>query len=109
MKPNKGYTELQAENSRLLATSLLLIQSLITVPLLPPSLVVYSVAASSMATLKQPTNRVVAIIAEYVPESDIKQLIAYARANNKISVEIMIDLSESADICVNCLHLLQWI
>lgn len=38
-----------------------------------------------MAALKQPTIRVVAIIAEGVPESDTKQLIAYARANNKVT------------------------
>lgn len=44
----------------------------------------YSAAASSMSALKQPTIRVVAIIAEGVPESDTKQLIAYARANNKV-------------------------
>lgn len=37
-----------------------------------------------MAALKQPTIKVVAIIAEGVPESDTKQLIAYARANNKV-------------------------
>lgn len=37
-----------------------------------------------MSALKQPTIRVVAIIAEGVPESDTKQLIAYARANNKV-------------------------
>ncbi|CAL0300970.1 unnamed protein product [Lupinus luteus] len=42
-----------------------------------------SAAASSMAALKQPTIRVVAIIAEGVPESDTKQLIAYARSNSK--------------------------
>ncbi|KAM3349076.1 hypothetical protein ACQJBY_022311 [Aegilops geniculata] len=42
-----------------------------------------SAAASSMSALKQPTVRVVAIIAEGVPESDAKQLISYARANNK--------------------------
>ena len=41
-----------------------------------------------MAALKQPTIRVVAIIAEGVPESDTKQLIAYARSNNKVGVEI---------------------
>lgn len=45
-----------------------------------------SAAASSMAALKQPTIKVVAIIAEGVPESDTKQLIAYARANNKVCV-----------------------
>lgn len=45
---------------------------------------VCSAAASSMAALKQPTIRVVAIIAEGVPEADTKQLIAYARANNKV-------------------------
>lgn len=44
-----------------------------------------SASASSMAALKQPTIRVVAIIAEGVPESDTKQLIAYARANNKVT------------------------
>nr|CAD1833156.1 unnamed protein product [Ananas comosus var. bracteatus] len=45
-----------------------------------------SAAASSMSALKQPTIRVVAIIAEGVPESDAKQLIAYARANNKVII-----------------------
>ncbi|KAM1244545.1 hypothetical protein ACFX13_036695 [Malus domestica] len=45
-----------------------------------------SAAASSMAALKQPTIRVVAIIAEGVPESDTKQLIAYARANKKVVI-----------------------
>lgn len=39
-----------------------------------------------MSALKQPTIRVVAIIAEGVPESDTKQLIAYARANNKVYI-----------------------
>lgn len=38
-----------------------------------------------MAALKQPTIKVVAIIAEGVPEADTKQLIAYARANNKVT------------------------
>ncbi|CAL9064771.1 unnamed protein product [Musa banksii] len=45
-----------------------------------------SAAASSMAALNQPTIRVVAIIAEGVPESDTKELIAYARANNKVVI-----------------------
>ncbi|KAK6146234.1 hypothetical protein DH2020_020103 [Rehmannia glutinosa] len=45
-----------------------------------------SAAASSMAALKQPTIRVVVIIAEGVPESDTKQLIAYAKANNKVVI-----------------------
>ncbi|WVZ09683.1 hypothetical protein V8G54_014213 [Vigna mungo] len=45
-----------------------------------------SAAASSMIALKQPTIRVIAIIAEGVPESDTKQLIAYARANNKVVI-----------------------
>lgn len=45
---------------------------------------IYSAAASSMSALKQPTIRVVAIIAEGVPESDTKQLIGYARSNNKV-------------------------
>ena len=46
---------------------------------------IYSAVASSMAALKQPTIKIVAIIAEGVPESDTKQLIAYARANNKVA------------------------
>ncbi|KAH0923589.1 hypothetical protein HID58_023607, partial [Brassica napus] len=45
-----------------------------------------SAAASSMAALKQPTIKVVAIIAEGVPEFDTKLLIAYARANNKVVI-----------------------
>nr|VDD26721.1 unnamed protein product [Brassica oleracea] len=45
-----------------------------------------SAASSSMAALKQPTIKVVAIIAEGVPESDTKHLIAYARANNKVVI-----------------------
>ncbi|KAJ6891415.1 hypothetical protein NC651_024802 [Populus alba x Populus x berolinensis] len=45
-----------------------------------------SAAASSMAALKQPTVRVVAIIAEGVPQADTKQLIACARANNKVVI-----------------------
>nr|GMD89278.1 ATP-citrate synthase beta chain protein 2 [Ipomoea batatas] len=45
-----------------------------------------SAAASSMAALKQPTIRVVVIIAEGVPESDTKQLVAYAKANNKVVI-----------------------
>ncbi|CAI0626572.1 unnamed protein product [Linum tenue] len=45
-----------------------------------------SAAASSMSALKQPTIRVVAIIAEGVPESDTKHLIAYARSNNKVVI-----------------------
>uniref|UniRef100_A0A0D3AX21 CoA-binding domain-containing protein n=1 Tax=Brassica oleracea var. oleracea TaxID=109376 RepID=A0A0D3AX21_BRAOL len=49
-----------------------------------------SAAASSMAALKQPTIKVVAIIAEGVPESDTKHLIAYARANNKVCVVVSI-------------------
>ena len=43
-----------------------------------------SAYASSMEALKQPTIRVVAIIAEGVPEGDAKKLIAFARANNKV-------------------------
>lgn len=43
-----------------------------------------SAYSSSMEALKQPTIRVVAIIAEGVPEADAKRLIAYARANNKV-------------------------
>ncbi|KAK9815928.1 hypothetical protein WJX72_012098 [[Myrmecia] bisecta] len=39
---------------------------------------------STMEALQQPTIRVVAVIAEGVPEADTKKLIAFARANNKI-------------------------
>ena len=39
-----------------------------------------------MEALRQPTIRVVAIIAEGVPERDTKQLIAYAQANGKILI-----------------------
>jgi succinyl-CoA synthetase alpha subunit len=39
---------------------------------------------SSMEALQQPTIRVIAVIAEGVPEADTKKLIAYARAHNKI-------------------------
>ncbi len=39
---------------------------------------------SSMEALQQPTIRVVAVIAEGVPEQDTKKLICYARAHNKI-------------------------
>eukprot|EP00252_Welwitschia_mirabilis_P005143 TRINITY_DN1557_c0_g1_i2.p1 TRINITY_DN1557_c0_g1~~TRINITY_DN1557_c0_g1_i2.p1 ORF type:complete len:609 (-),score=124.28 TRINITY_DN1557_c0_g1_i2:392-2218(-) len=45
-----------------------------------------SAFASSIDALKQPTIRVVAIIAEGVPEGDTKKLIAYARANNKVII-----------------------
>ncbi|BDA50082.1 ATP-citrate synthase beta chain protein 1 [Coccomyxa sp. Obi] len=41
---------------------------------------------SSMEAMKQSTIRVVAVIAEGVPEADTKKLIAYARANNKILI-----------------------
>jgi succinyl-CoA synthetase alpha subunit len=44
----------------------------------------YSTFASTMDALKQPTIRVVAVIAEGVPEADTKKLIAYARMNNKV-------------------------
>ena len=39
-----------------------------------------------MEALRQPTIRVVAIIAEGVPEADTKQLIAYARQHNKVLI-----------------------
>lgn len=45
-----------------------------------------SAYASSMEALKQPTIRVVAIIAEGVPEADAKKLIAFALANNKVVI-----------------------
>lgn len=41
---------------------------------------------SSLDALKQPTIRVVAIIAEGVPERDTKALIAYARSNAKVII-----------------------
>ena len=50
-----------------------------------------------MAALKQPTIRVVAIIAEGVPESDTKQLIAYARSNNKVSKMMRSELGNESD------------
>ncbi|KAG6494630.1 hypothetical protein ZIOFF_042390 [Zingiber officinale] len=56
-----------------------------------------SAAASSMSALKQHTIRVIAIIAEGVPESDTKQLIAYARANNKIG-----DTAGTIDNIIQC-------
>jgi len=37
-----------------------------------------------MEALKQPTIRVIAMIAEGVPGADAKRLIAFARANNKV-------------------------
>ena len=39
-----------------------------------------------MEAMKQPTIRVVAVIAEGVPEADTKKLIAYARKHNKILI-----------------------
>ncbi|KAJ7544519.1 hypothetical protein O6H91_09G081600 [Diphasiastrum complanatum] len=45
-----------------------------------------SAYASSMEAFKQPTIRVIAIIAEGVPEGDTKKLIAYARINNKVII-----------------------
>lgn len=39
-----------------------------------------------MEALQQSTIRVVAVIAEGVPERDTKKMIAYARANNKIII-----------------------
>ncbi|CAK9866095.1 unnamed protein product [Sphagnum jensenii] len=45
-----------------------------------------STFASTMDALKQPTIRVVAVIAEGVPEADTKKLIAYARVNNKVII-----------------------
>lgn len=46
-----------------------------------------SAADSSKSALKQPTIRVVAIIAEGVPESDTKESIAFAKANNKVEID----------------------
>jgi ATP citrate (pro-S)-lyase len=39
-----------------------------------------------MEALQTATVRVVAVIAEGVPEKDTKRLIAYARANNKVII-----------------------
>jgi succinyl-CoA synthetase alpha subunit len=39
-----------------------------------------------MEALQTATLRVVAVIAEGVPEKDTKRLIAYARANNKVII-----------------------
>lgn len=41
---------------------------------------------SSMEALEQATIKVVAVIAEGVPEKNTKQMIAYARANNKVLI-----------------------
>jgi len=72
----------------------------------------FSAAASSMAALKQPTIKVVAIIAEGVPESDTKQLIAYARANNKVGYNTKLTHSSWCSIPRNLLlidlFLLMW-
>jgi succinyl-CoA synthetase alpha subunit len=46
----------------------------------------YSTFASTMDALKQPTIRVVAVIAEGVPEADTNKLIAYAHVNNKVII-----------------------
>ena len=51
-----------------------------------------SAASSSMSALKQPTIKVVAIIAEGVPEADSKQLIAYARSNNKVTCRLYVQM-----------------
>ena len=46
----------------------------------------FSAYESSMEALQQPSIRVIAVIAEGVPEADTKQLIAYATRHNKIVV-----------------------
>ncbi|XP_057485003.1 ATP-citrate synthase beta chain protein 2-like isoform X2 [Actinidia eriantha] len=66
-----------------------------------------------MTNLKHPTIRVVAIIAEGVPESDTKQLMAYAKANNKVVVPATVgciqvgafkigDTAETFDNIIQC-------
>ena len=50
----------------------------------PTTFMCCSAYDSSMEALQQPTIRVVAVIAEGVPEADTKRLIAYARAHNKV-------------------------
>lgn len=47
---------------------------------------VCSAFESSLEALQQPTIRVVAVIAEGVPEADTKKLIAYAQEHNKILI-----------------------
>lgn len=42
---------------------------------------------SSMCALKQATIRVVAVMGEGLAEAETKQLIAYARSNNKVEVD----------------------
>ena len=49
-----------------------------------PTQLCCSAFESSLEALQQPTIRVVAVIAEGVPEADTKKLIAYAREHNKI-------------------------
>lgn len=58
-----------------------------------------------MAALKQPTIRVVAIIAEGVPEADTKQLIAYARSNNKVTDW---NLFSKFGLNLQCWYILEW-
>lgn len=41
---------------------------------------------STMEALQTATVRVVAVIAEGVPEKDTKRMIAFARANNKVII-----------------------
>ena len=51
-----------------------------------------------MSALKQPTIKVVAIIAEGVPELDTKQLIGYARSNNKVRKQTIVLLHFSCKV-----------
>ncbi len=61
---------------------------------------------SSMEAMKQPTIRVVAVIAEGVPEADTKKLIAYALKHNKILIGpatvggIQVDLVSPKALCI---------
>ena len=63
-----------------------------------------------MEALQQPSIRVIAVIAEGVPEGDTKQLIAYAAKHNKIVLGpatvggLQVELSELSPPCDHCHH-----
>ncbi len=65
-----------------------------------------------MEALQQPSIRVIAVIAEGVPEGDTKQLIAYAAKHNKIALGpatvggLQVLLSYSLPPCDYCYHVI---
>lgn len=67
---------------------------------------------SSMEALQQPSIRVIAVIAEGVPEGDTKQLIAYAAKHNKIVLGpatvggLQVQLSYSLPPCDHGYHVI---